>query len=158
MGTVSLDESVILVDLEGTTKEEVLESMARNLFEQGVVKESYIDAVISREKIFPTGLPTRGCSVAIPHTDIEHVNKKSISVAVLKNTVDFGIMGEMDTYTPVKLVFMLAMDQQHAQLSLLQSLMQIFQDEEMLTLLSNEKCKNTIRELLNKKLKMEEVD
>ncbi len=152
MDTVCLEESLIMVDLDGTTNEEVLQNMARNLYEQGVVKESYIDAVIEREKTFPTGLPTLGCSVAIPHTDIEHVNRKAISVAVLKNEVDFGIMGEIGTVTPVKLVFMLAMDQQHAQLKLLQSLMQIFQNEETLKEISKEHSKDKIIDLLESKL------
>lgn len=146
------DETLILKDIEATSCEEVLEIMAKNLFDLGIVKESYIDAVVAREKVYATGLPTNGCSVAIPHTDIEHVNKKAISLGILKDPVEFGIMGEDSEKTPVKLVFMLAMNQTHSQLELLQNLMQVFQDESTLTTLSTEDSKLKIKNLLVNKL------
>ncbi|MFV2049759.1 PTS sugar transporter subunit IIA [Metabacillus sp. YM-086] len=147
-----LDETLILKDIEASSSEEVIEIMARNLNDLGIVKESYIEAVIEREKSYATGLPTNGCSVAIPHTDTEHVNKKAISVGVLKDTVEFGIMGEDREKTPVKLVFMLAMDEGHSQLELLQNLMRIFQDENVLSELSTEESKTKIKDLLLDKL------
>lgn len=152
MSNLYFNESIILLDLEGNTKEDVLSAMARNLEEKGLVKNSFKDAVIAREKEYATGLPTLGVSVAIPHTDSVHVNQKTISVAVLKEPVEFGVMGDPDETTPVKLVFMLAMDKEDSQLSLLQRLMQIFQDEQTLQFLANEKDKTKIINLLANKL------
>ena len=152
MNDLYFNESIILLDLEGKTKEDVLATMANNLEQQGLVKASFKDAVIAREQEYATGLPTLGASVAIPHTDPEHVNKKTISVAVLKEPVEFGVMGDPEETTPVKLVFMLAMDQADSQLSLLQKLMQIFQDEQTLQYLATEKDKTKILELLANKL------
>jgi galactitol PTS system EIIA component len=152
MTNLYFNESIVLLDLEGNTKEDVLSAMAKNLEEKGLVKETFKDAVIAREKEYATGLPTMGVSVAIPHTDSEHVNRKTISIAVLKEPVDFGVMGDPNETTPVKLVFMLAMDQADSQLSLLQKLMQIFQDEKTLQFLANEKDKTKILELLANKL------
>ena len=153
MSDLYFNESIILLDLEGNTKEEVLSTMAKNLEEKGLVKASFKDAVIAREQEYATGLPTMGVSVAIPHTDPEHVNKKTISVAVLKEPVEFGVMGgDSSETTPVKLVFMMAMDEADSQLGLLQRLMQIFQDEETLLFLANETEKTKIIELLESKL------
>ncbi|MDC3411923.1 PTS sugar transporter subunit IIA [Aquibacillus sp. 3ASR75-11] len=152
MSVINFDESIILIDLEKKTKEDVLREMGENLAKKGLVKESFIDAVIAREVEFATGLPTKGVSVAIPHTDVEHVNTKTISVATLKDPVDFGVMGDPEDTTPVGIVFMLAMDQAHDQLSLLQRLMQIFQNEEILAYLANEKSKTNIKNLLAEKL------
>ena len=152
MSELYFNESVILMDLEGNTKEDILRTMALNLEEKGLVKESYKDAVIAREQEYATGLPTAGYSVAIPHTDAEHVLQKTISFAVLKEPVEFGVMGDPEDTTAVKLVFMLAMDKADAQLSLLQKLMQIFQDESVLQFLANEKDKTKIFELLENKL------
>lgn len=152
MNDLYFNESIILLDLEGATKEDILSTMATNLEEKGLVKETFKDAVIAREKEYATGLPTLGVSVAIPHTDSIHVNKKTISVAVLKEPVEFGVMGDPDETTPVKLVFMLAMDKEDSQLSLLQNLMQIFQDEKTLQLLASEKDKTKIIDLLANKL------
>lgn len=152
MSDIYFDESIILLDVEGKTKEEVLTVMGKNLVDKGLVKDSFIDAIITREAEFATGLPTSGVSVAIPHTDVEHVNKKTICVAVLKEPVEFGVMGEVDVKTPVKLVFMLAMDQAHSQLSLLQRLMQVFQEKETLQFIANEISKTKIKKLLEDKL------
>lgn len=148
------NETLILKNIEAASWEETLEIMANNLVELGIVKDSYPRAVIEREKTYATGLPTNGCSVAIPHTDIEHVNKKAISLGILKEPVEFGIMGDDSEKTAVKLVFMLAMDQAHSQLELLQNLMQVFQDDTMLTTLSTEESKTTIKDLLISKLNL----
>src|SRR5699024_2471405 len=126
------DESVILLDLEANTKEEALGVIDKNLEDKELIRESYLNAVIAREHKFCSGMRTKGVSVAIPHTDVEHVNQKTISIAILKDPVEFGVMGDPDETTPVKLVFMLAMDKADSQLSLLQRLMQIFQDEDTL--------------------------
>ncbi|OYD06826.1 PTS sugar transporter subunit IIA [Paludifilum halophilum] len=156
MSTLLIDQSLILQNIKANTKEEVLTLMASNMREQGVVKESYIQAIIDREKIYPTGLPTQGVSVAIPHTDRVHVNKKSLSVGVLTEPVHFVLMGEDDRTTPVKLVFMLAMDEDHAQLSLLQKLMSVFQNAECLSYLAAEEDKAKIIAMLNHALELPE--
>lgn len=152
MSDMFLDSSIILLDVEEETKEAVLQTMASNLKAKNLVKDTYLDAVIKREQEFATGLPTAGYSVAIPHTDVEHVNQKTLSVAVLKEPVDFGVMGDPVETTPVKIVFLLAMDEANTQLSLLQRLMQIFQDEETLKFLTNERDKEKIVDLLVDKL------
>ncbi|CAM4238157.1 PTS sugar transporter subunit IIA [Paenibacillus phoenicis] len=157
MSTEWLEESFILLGLEGDSKEEVLSEMAGNLLAHGVVKESYIRAIIEREQTFPTGLPTVSCSVAIPHTDIEHVNRKAISIGILKRPVEFGIMGEESATTPVEIVFMLAMDQKKSQLRLLTRLMQIIQDGRMLDALRHGESAAAVKALMNDKLQPEEI-
>ncbi|MGB8000181.1 MAG: PTS sugar transporter subunit IIA [Anaerobacillus sp.] len=158
MSELFFDESVILLDLECTAKEEVLTKMGRNLVNNNLVKESFIDAIITREFEFATGLPTAGVSVAIPHTDVHHVNRKTISMGVLNETVDFGVMGDDSETTPVKLVFMLAMDEAHSQLSLLQQLMQIFQSEETLQYLVTEQNKTNIKQLIKEKINSDSLE
>ncbi|MCG1009725.1 PTS sugar transporter subunit IIA [Salinicoccus sp. ID82-1] len=152
MKDMVFDESIILLDLEADSKEAVLTAMANNLEEKGLIRDSYLKAVIEREEEFATGLPTGGVSVAIPHTDVEHVIKKTISVAVLKNPVAFGMMGDPNEKVDVELVFMLAMDKSDSQLSLLQGLMQVFRDEDTLKYLVNETDKTKIVEVLKNKL------
>lgn len=152
MSEVFFDESVVLLDLEGRSKEEVLEQMADNMEEKGLVKDTFKSAIIAREVEYATGLPTSFVSVAIPHTDIEHVSKKAVSVAILKEAVPFGIMGDPEETTDVKIVFMLAMDEADSQLGLLTKLMQVFQDEDTLKFLVNEKDKVKLVELLSNKL------
>ncbi|MGM0522595.1 MAG: PTS sugar transporter subunit IIA [Bacillota bacterium] len=161
MSQLNFDESLIFTQLKANSKTEVIRHMAENLVDQKLVKKSYTEAVIDREMEFATGLPTGSLSVAIPHTDVKHVNKKSISIATLSEPVLFGVMGDDDT-TPVHIVFMLAMDEEHSQLSLLQKLMAIFQDNKLLTMIYQEadktKIKNAIESQLNLSMKEGELN
>ncbi|WP_252311929.1 PTS sugar transporter subunit IIA [Sinobaca sp. H24] len=152
MTKLFFDESVILMEVNGETKEAVLEEMGNNLIQKGLVKDSFVEAVIAREKEFATGLPTAGVAVAIPHTDVEHVNTKTISVGILKKPVAFGIMGEEEETVNVELVFMLAMNETHSQLALLQKLMEIFQNEETLKYLMKETDATRIKETIEQQI------
>ncbi|KYD04369.1 PTS sugar transporter subunit IIA [Geobacillus sp. 44B] len=154
MCEIYFDESLILKDVNVNNREELLKIMAINLFEKGLVKESFIEAVIEREKNSATGLPTNGVSVAIPHTDSEHVNKNAISVAILKEPVKFGVMGERSAETPVQIVFMLAINKEDSHLVLLQKLMGIFQNKEELQFLMSEENRTNIKNRLANNLQI----
>lgn len=153
------DESLIFCDLKAKDQEEVLKVMGNHLYEKNFVKESFIDAIIEREKTFPTGLPTSSnISVAIPHTDSVHVNKKAISLAILKDAVEFGIMGEQEAKTPVKIVFLLAIDKQNSHLKILQKLISIFQNEDVIKFLTTEKNKTLIKTKIIECLDLKEMN
>lgn len=129
----TLDRRVVTLGLEAKDKNEAIEMIAKTLRDAGYVKDSYINAIIEREKVFPTGLPTGEYGVAIPHTDVEHVNTPMVAVATLKNPVDFCVMGSCDGETiPVKIMFMLAMKDGNAQIHLLTNIMSVIQDSELL--------------------------
>ena len=78
------------------TKEEALSYLADKLSSKGIVKESYKQAIIDREHVFPTGLQFEAYGIAIPHTDVEHVNKEQIALMTLKEAVSFYQMGTND--------------------------------------------------------------
>ena len=149
---IKIDEDLILLDLPADSKEEVLGEMADVLNHQGFVKESYKAAVIAREKIFATGLPTASCGVAIPHTDIVHVIEPAICFARLKKAVDFVVMGEESETVETVIVFMLAMNEPDAQLDLLQKLMGMFQNAETMQYLSTATDKKEVQSFILEKL------
>lgn len=152
MDKLFFDESLILLDLKATTKEEVLSTMGQHLLDLGLVKETFISAILRRESEFPTGLPTEGIPVAIPHTDSEHVIRNAISVAVLKRSVPFVIMGTENETVPVKIIFLLALKNAETQLNFLQKLVSLLKEQEILRNIANEKNKKKIRKILVKKL------
>jgi len=127
-----IDPSLIMLNVGATEKEEVITLMAKKLISEGYVKDSYLNAILKREKEYPTGLPTNEVGVAIPHTDIEHVIKHGIAVATLKNPVKFNAMGNPDEEVNVKLIFMLAITDPNTQINLLKKLVDIFQKKEFL--------------------------
>ena len=146
-----LDKSVIVPDLEAETWEDVMKSLGQKLIDEGYTKESYIDALITREKDFPTGLDIDGLGVAIPHTDVSHVNKAGIAIGVLKKPVTFIQMGSDDEEVGVKLVFMLAVTDPNAHIDELQRIIEIIQDKDVLEKLFTVTDKDTIIEVIKEK-------
>lgn len=123
--------------LEGTNHVDVLRQLATELHRQGYVKESYIEAVCQRELEYPTGLPTSGVGIAIPHADACHVNQEAMIVGILKKPVDFIVMGSQDDHVEAELVFMLAIKNPQMQLNMLKRLVDGCQKEEVLYTLRN---------------------
>lgn len=124
----SFDKRTVKARVKANSHEEILRQLATMLYQAGYVAESFIDAIISREAIFPTGLPTEGYGVAIPHTDPHHVKEAMIAIATLEKPVNFKIMGNPDEEIEVTIVFMLAMRDSSSQLQLLSNLMSVIQD------------------------------
>ncbi|PAF20264.1 PTS sugar transporter subunit IIA [Terribacillus saccharophilus] len=154
MAEFYLDETLVFLQMTGT-REEMLREMAENLVKENLVEASFVSGIIEREKEYPTGLPTASSiSVAIPHTDIEHVKKNAISIALLQEPAAFQVMGEASMVTPVSIIFMLAMQQSHAQLRLLRDLMNFFQDETTLQVLYESNTKEDVVKLIDRKLSL----
>lgn len=124
------NKQLICVVEEKLSREQVITELSNKLIKEGYVKKSYTRAVLEREMIFPTGLPTEPYAVAIPHTDIEHVIKPGIAFATLKKHVMFNVMGDPDNEIAVRLVFMLAMSERHMQIEILEDLMNALQDRD----------------------------
>ena len=127
-----LRESLIFTNLEAKTYEDVMRAVGQKVTAEGFAKESYVDALISREKDFPTGLDIDGFGVAIPHTDVSHVNKAATAIAILKNPVTFVQMGTDDDYVDAKVIFVLAVDDPKGHLEQLQRIISIIQDKDAL--------------------------
>ena len=133
-----LDKEIFEINVKNiSSKEEALTYLSDKLIEKGIVKESYKEAILNREKVFPTGLQFEKYGIAIPHTDVEHVNKEKIAVMTLENPVSFYQMGTNDVEVSVKVIFMLALKEAHSQLSILQQLIEILQDKEIMERLMN---------------------
>lgn len=140
------------IEEENNSKEKILEGMARFLFKKGYVKDTFIKAVIEREKVFPTGLQTKDINVALPHADAEHVIKPAIIISILKKPIIFNVMGESDKEILVKIIFMLALNKPHDQLLMLQQLMNLFQKEGSLETIIKAEDFDTSKRLLEKEL------
>lgn len=146
LDSVYVDGELVVLNLEASTDQEAIDKLARHMYEKEMVKESYIDAVKEREKVFSTGLPGADFGVAIPHTDSIHVNRDAVAIAILKEPLKFKMMGTDDVEVEVKMMFMLALKTPHGQLAFLQALMEIFQEEGSLTALNNLTDKNEVAE------------
>lgn len=127
-----LQDDLVLLDYAAKDSEALLFNLAMLLKEKGYVKDSYPQAIIEREKAFPTGLNTPGVKVVMPHTDPVHVNKAAILFAKLQKPVDFKEMGNSGNLVKANLVFMLAVSDPKEHLAALSKLMSIFSNGEKL--------------------------
>jgi PTS system galactitol-specific IIA component len=107
---------------------EVLTALAARAEMAGWVEPTFLNALLTREQNYPTGLPT-AIAVAIPHADIEHVTRAGLGIALLEKPVPFGEMGGSGTTLPVKVVVLILMTDPHSQLTMLTKLIELFQTE-----------------------------
>ncbi|MDO4813626.1 MAG: PTS sugar transporter subunit IIA [Gemella sp.] len=120
----------IYLDVEGTTFEEILKNVNTSLVQRGKVKESFYEAVLEREKTFPTGLEFPGYNIAIPHTDSVHVNTNSIVVVKPKNPIVFRDMGTNSKELEVKVLLLLLISKNEDQVTVLSGIIKQFADAE----------------------------
>lgn len=147
-----LNEELIVLDMEAKDSDQAIEILSEVLYKNNFVKESYMKAVKDREKIFPTGLPTKGVGVAIPHTDSKHVNKAAISIGILKNPVKFNMMGYSEGHVDVELIFMLAIKDPKEQLQVLENLINLIQNYDALIHIRKSKNQSEIVKLIGEEI------
>lgn len=127
-----LDSRLIAVGVDAASKDAVMETMGGRFVELGYCRSSYVQALKDREVEFPTGIDIDGVGVAMPHTDVSHVNRAGIGIATLREPVTFIHMATDDTPVKVKVVFMLAVDDPGRHLEKIQDILAVIQDKKIL--------------------------
>lgn len=131
-------EELVLMNYQAKDAEDVLRALAEVLRQDGSVKESYFQAMYNREKAYPTGLPTEGIKVAIPHAEVEHVNYSAFAIATLPEPVKFGEMGAgPDSLLDVQIVMMLANADPQEQVKTLRKMVDLFDEPDSLVAIMN---------------------
>lgn len=115
-----------LVGLDAADAEQVLRALASAALAAGLVGPGFADAVVARERSYPTGLPTT-VPVAIPHAEAGHVLHGGFAVATLRRPVGFGVMGTAEDRIDVDVVVMLLIAEAHQQVEVLIRLIGVFQ-------------------------------
>ncbi|WP_195854439.1 PTS sugar transporter subunit IIA [Aerococcus tenax] len=144
-----LDNDLIFLNKQFDKRDEALEFLSKKLLDNGCVNSGYYDAVVEREKNFPTGLQGHEFGFAIPHTEADFVKTSQIAVLTLSKPIIFQNMdGSGDV--PVNLIIMLALKPGNEQLEFLQKIMGLFYDEhaisEIIHSVDIEEVKNKFKE------------
>lgn len=143
-----VEEGCIFLEADLKTFDEVIQLIGTQFIKEGIVKESYTEAVIEREKIYPTGLPASGHNIGIPHTDSEHVLRPGVGVVVTREPIEVSMMGSPEIKLKSRLFFPLAMEHPKKQLVLLRQLMKFFQDESKLDKIYQAKTKAEVLDVM----------
>ena len=97
-----MDEAFFYADVEATSREEILMEMGSRLEEAGIVNEDFLPSVMKRESLSSTDFDY---SIAIPHPLHPSSNRSMISIAVLREPIQWN-------HFPVKLVILLALKEE----------------------------------------------
>lgn len=98
-----LRKDIMLMDLQSTTKNAVIDEMITSLEKHHVINnvEQFKDAILKREEQSTTGL---GNGIAMPHAKTAAVNEATVLFAKSNKGVDYGSLDGQPTY----LFFMIA--------------------------------------------------
>ena len=97
-----------LIHVKADRKEDVIWKLYEKLLQNGKVKENFYEAVLEREREYPTGLKFEKWEVAIPHVSPEYVLESTIAIAVLDEPVEFKRMDD-ESSVHVNVVFNIAL-------------------------------------------------
>ncbi len=130
-----IEPSFMLLDFEASDAEAVILALSERLHAHGAVEAAYGDQTIARERLHPTGLPTKPFAIAFPHAEAEGVYQSSLAVATLRSPVNFLNMGDPEERLDVEIVFLLANKEPEEQVQALRQLALLFSDQEKLVYL-----------------------
>jgi PTS system galactitol-specific IIA component len=149
---VGFQEELISTGITAADWKEAVRQTAACLLEHGYAREEYVRAVIEREKLSPTGLPTSPFGVAMPHAGSDLVLQTGIAVSVLEQPVTFSVMGSPGEEVEVSIIFLIAMKDPDNQVRVLQRLCGLFQSSELLEAIRRTDSRSEISALLNEGL------
>jgi PTS system galactitol-specific IIA component len=105
---IEFDKELILLHEKAKDRDEIIGRLAGRMQKCGYIGPDYFPAVLEREKAYPTGVPTDGVKVAIPHAFSGAVYKTGMALAVLDEPVKFRNMADPDEELDVEMVFLMA--------------------------------------------------
>ena len=145
-----INPELVFTDLACSDRQAFLQYISRILMKNNYVKGSFEEAIIEREKRYPTGLPTVNQHVALPHTDVQHARNPIIVPVRFKTPVVFKEMGNGINDIPCSMTFVLVVTEPEKQIDILQNLISLFIKKDFLDELYEEKTRESfLRRLLS---------
>lgn len=151
-------ENLIFLDFQASDQFDFLNQMAGFLIKENYVLPSYLEAILERERKYPTGLPSEPFPVAIPHGDPEHVIEPCIVVVRPHAPIPFGEMGTADSTVLARYIFMLVVKRAENQIALLQNMIDMFMREEAMLKLDKADTASEIMAVLKEYINIEKEE
>lgn len=149
--TALLDLQSVIVNLNAPDSTAVIRQLGGRLFQEGLVRNGFVEATLAREASAPTGLPLGGeYNAALPHVDVEYVIQSSLALATLPKPVVFQNMVDRQQAVPVQLVIMLALADSESQVEMLGQVATILQQPQAVADLVRAKSVDEIFALLHR--------
>jgi len=139
---------IVDFDKEYDSKEQLFDVLSSKLVSEGFVEDNYNKEILKREKVYPTGLKTKYCNVAIPHTNSEFVKQPFIYFTRLKDKLNFCEMSGVEETLEVKMVFVLGIKEAKNQVVILQSIMNFLMDAQKVKDCLNSNDKKRVEKII----------
>jgi len=125
-----LTSKTIFLDVTANNYSEVFEYVYERLLKRGYVEASFLDAIIEREKKYPTGLQGVGQVIAIPHAEPANIKKTFIAAVRTAQTVEFMEMTNSGRCLKTRIVFILGLRRSGEQVRILKAIIDNFARKE----------------------------
>lgn len=107
------------------SQQQLFASVSELLIKQKKVKSSFYNALIKREKEFPTGLEGKVRNIAIPHVDAEHVLESGYVIIKNNNFLNFKNMSDKNENLKVDLIIFILSNDSKAHMELLRKTLKL---------------------------------
>lgn len=145
-----LDPSLIFINKDMDTSESLFNHIYQKTFAKSLVRDDFGQRIMKREEEFPTGIQLEHIGVAIPHTDAECIYKEFVAIYINKPSIPFASMEDPNQLVQADVVFVLGLNQPHAQLEMLQKLIQLIQNDKKMSDLFKAKNNQDVYDILSK--------
>ncbi|MDH6366205.1 MULTISPECIES: PTS sugar transporter subunit IIA [Breznakia] len=139
MDSSMIIKDLIQLDMQVENQNDFFAKMSEILFAKGFVKETYYQALVTREEAYPTGLPTQPYPIAIPHADAVHIITPFVAAVRLAKPIAWCEMATSDVWHDVQLIFVLGFIKGDGHVEMLQLLVDNLQDQDLMDRLLNAK-------------------
>lgn len=151
-----IEPSLVCFEKAFSNQLDFFEDIFEKAYSGDFVLNDFLEKIILREESFPTGIKTEKIAVAIPHTDAEYINKEFIALYILERPIVFKSMEDNNEDLSVEIIFVLGLKEAHSQLEMLQSLIQLIQNDKLMTNFKEVRSYSELVKLLEEKEKKNE--
>lgn len=136
-----------------STSIELLSQLSDELIKRGYVKEGYCEALLEREKTYPTGLSfNHNFNIAIPHTNIGFTQKEVMIVAKTRGfPISFYKMDNPTETIEVKIIFLFAIKESKRYIQFLSNFLELLNNPQYQNIIIDLPPKNIVH-VLNKEI------
>jgi PTS system galactitol-specific IIA component len=123
-----LSPDLVFMGVDAKDAKDLFTQLEPMLKERGLIKGTWIDAIMAREENYPTGLACPTVGIGIPHTDPENISRPYIAVVKPTHPITFRQMTDKDATVDADIVVNLGIVHAEGQVKILQLLMLVFMD------------------------------
>jgi PTS system galactitol-specific IIA component len=124
-----IHDDLVFLDKDHKNFETVLSAISQTLVRKQYADHGFAEALLTRERQYPTGLKFHNHSIGIPHGGSEFVKKEFISVVTLQHPISMNRMDNPSESLDIDTLFILGLRQADTHLQVLQELIGLLQDE-----------------------------